>query len=62
MATHNPATANSEEPASKKSRVKDENEESNKPVDPSIKKENQGNDSEFFSFLHLCEATRSEDN
>jgi len=62
MATHNLPSVNPEEPVSKKSRVKDDNEESEKPVDLSIKKENQSSDSEFFNLLNLYETHRSEDN
>ncbi|XP_070504607.1 zinc finger protein 449-like [Chironomus tepperi] len=59
MAIH---TRTSEEPSPKKSRVKDDEEELPTPVDLSIKKENQSNNSEFFSFLNLYENNRPEDN
>jgi hypothetical protein len=52
-----------DEPAPKKSRVKDEKEEElPAPVDLSIKKENQSSNNEFFSSLNLKENTRSDDN
>ncbi|CAG9805520.1 unnamed protein product [Chironomus riparius] len=61
MAIHTRTTF--DEPELKRSRIKDENEEElPTPVDLSVKKENQGNNSEFFSSLNLFENNRSDEN
>jgi hypothetical protein len=51
-----------EEPIPKKTRVKTEDdEELPAPLDLSVKKENQSNNSDFFSLLNLYENSRSDD-